>query len=149
MKTYSIIVLTCNRSLSLSPRRSAGLQEQSHCHASSRRGSWRWKKSSLLSFSLSFFLLPSSGSPSRLFKLGQTSTFSTSVLLFVSPSQVAGSKRHPGNNSKKISINFLLPFLLFLQISMSFQDFKNPADMEVALPYTVYTVHTAYTACIV
>ena len=108
MKTYSIIVLTCNRSLSLSPRRSAGLQEQSHCHASSRRGSWRWKKSSLLSFSLSFFLLPSSGSPSILFKLGQTSMFSTSVLLFVSPSQVAGSKRHPRNNPEKISINFLL-----------------------------------------
>ena len=116
VKTCWIIILTCNRSLSLSPRLSAGPQEQSQCHASSRRGSWRWKKSSSRSFSLSFFLLSSSGSPSRLFKLGQTSTFSTSVLLFVSPSQVAGSKRHSGNNSEKISINFLLPFLLSLQI---------------------------------
>ena len=101
-------------SLAFSSPQSAGPQEQSHCHASSRRGTWRWKKSSSRSFSLSFFLLPSSGSPSRLFKLGQTSTFSTSVLLFVSRSQVAGSKRHPGNNSEKISINFLLPFLLSL-----------------------------------
>ena len=72
--------------------------------------------------------------------------FSLALCLTVSGSRFKEALRE---QLKKTVINFLLPFLLFLQISMSFQDFKNPADMEVALLYTVYTVHTAYTACIV